>query len=164
MSLQINSVVNEINEIVKNNLIFRFESELTDLDKNISENKDINKDNILNRKSSIIKILNNLKHIPEKNVNLQVLNKNKYHDYLDKITSNKFKQSWAKLNMDQRYTKIEEYINKSNYTKKKKIIKHLKDMLFDGKLSSSKIVTYDKSNATILSIRKLDEIIENLFK
>lgn len=149
--IQFDSVANDINEIVNNNVIYRFKKELEytyDGDK-----KDI-----------IKKVLKSLSKEKEE-FNTKEINKNKLDNFLDKMTHNKFKQTWSRLNYEQKITKFEEFVNNYNFdfkVNKKSIVKKLKSMLDADKLVTSKEVIYDKESCKINSIKDFDQVIKNI--
>ena len=149
------TIINEFNKIITDNTLFRFKKEL---EKCHEEEK----------KTIITKIIKKMSNDDNNNkYDTKELNKNKLNDFLDKITHNKYKQVWTRLNLDQKTTKIEEFINNIDNTeidknKKEKLLLKLKDMLDTNKLLTSKDVKYDKIECKILSIKNFDEIKEEL--
>jgi len=149
---QIDTFTNDFDKVIKNNLIYRFTNEF---------NNTFDDD----RKQILIKVLKNINKEKEIEIDTKQLNKNKLNDFLDKITNNKFKQTWSRLNYDQKFMKIEEFINNYEYkssVNKKNIIKHFKYLLDKNKLSSSKEVSYDKETCKITAIKDFNEIIKNI--
>ncbi len=139
------NITNELEEIVKENMLYRFKTELnycieddkTEVIKKII--KDLNKDKV--------------------NYDTKVINKNKLDNFLDKMTNNKFKQAWARLNIDQKFTKLEEYINEQNFPNKKELLKKVRNLLNDNKLASSKEVDYDKELCKINKIKDMEKYL-----
>ena len=149
--IQFDSVFNDINDIVKHNQIYRFKKELDHTYD--SEKKEI-----------IKKVLKSMSK-EKQEFNTKEINKNKLDNFLDKMTQNKFKQTWTRLNYEQKITKFEEFINNYKFDKKvnkKNIIKKLKSMLDSDKLVTSKEVIYDKETCKIDSIKDFEEIIKNI--
>jgi hypothetical protein len=149
--IQFDSVANDINDVINNNIIYHFKKELDhtyDADK-----KDI-----------IKKILKSFSKDKEE-FNTKEINKNKLDNFLDKMTHNKFKQTWARLNYEQKITKFEEFVNNYNFdskVNKKHIVKKLKSILDGDKLVTAKEIIYDKENCKIISIKDFNQIIKNI--
>jgi hypothetical protein len=149
------TIINEFNKIITDNTLFRFNREL----ENCHEEE---------KKVIITKIIKKMGNSGNNNeYDTKEINKNKLNNFLDKITHNKYKQTWTRLNLDQKTTKIEEFINNIDNTEidkkeKEKLVLKLKDMLNTNKLLSSKEVKYDKIECKILSIKNFDEIKEEL--
>ncbi len=144
------TIVNEFKKIINDNVIYKFKKELERC-----QDED--------RKNNIKKIIKNLSNEKE-DFNSKDINKNKLNDFLDKMTHNKFKQTWSRLNLDQKLSKIEEYINiveKDKNTRKKLLLK-IKTMLNNNKLLTSKEVDYDKEECKINSIKNFEDIRENI--
>lgn len=144
------TIVNEIKKIISNNIVYRFQKELED-----SYDED--------KKSTIKKIIKKINNNKDE-FDTKEVHKNKLNDFLDKMTENKFKQTWSRLNFDQKMTKIEEYldsIEKDKITKKKLLLK-IKKMMENNKLITSKEVDYDKETCKINSIKNFDNIRENI--
>ena len=149
--IQFDSVTNDINDIVKINMIYRFKKEL---DHTYDSDK----------KEIIKKVLKTLTK-DKQEYNTKEIHKNKLDNFLDKITQSKFKQNWTRLNYEQKITKFEEFVNNYKFDKKvnkKNIIKKLKSILDTDKLTTSKEVIYDKENFKIETIKDFDEILKNI--
>jgi hypothetical protein len=139
------NITNELDEIIKENMLYRFKTEL---------NYCVEDDKIEVIKQ-IIKELN--KDII--NYDTKVINKNKLDNFLNNMTNNKFKQVWARLNIDQKFTKLEEYINEQNFSNKKDLIKKVRNLLNENKLVSSKEVDYDKELCKINKIKDIEKYL-----
>ncbi len=139
------NITNELDEIVKENMLYRFKTEL-----NYCVEDD--KTEVIQK---IIKELNKDKV----NFDTKVINKNKLDNFLNTMTNNKFKQAWARLNIDQKFTKLEEYINEQNFPNKKDLIKKVRNLLNDNKLASSKEVDYDKELCKINKIKDIEKYL-----
>ena len=88
------TIINEFNKIITDNTLFRFHKEL---EKCHDEEK----------KEIITKIIKKMGNSNNNNkYDTKEINKNKLNDFLDKITHNKYKQTWTRLNLDQKTTKI----------------------------------------------------------
>jgi len=149
---QIDSFTNDFDKVIKNNILYRFNNEYN----NSFDDE---------RKTILTKVLKNLQKEKDSEIDTKKINQNKLNDFLDKITNNKLKQTWSRLNYDQKLSKIEEFINNYEYkssTNKKSVIKHFKILLDKNKLSSSKEVSYDKENCKITAIKDFNEIIKNI--
>jgi hypothetical protein len=145
------TLINEFNKIIVDNTLYRFQKEL---ERCYDEEK----------KVVIKKIIKKLSNDTKEEFNSKELNKNKLNDFLDKMTHNKFKQTWSRLNLDQKMTKIEEFVNdiEKDKNKKKKLLLKLKKMLDNNKLLTSKEVDYDKELCKINSIKNFEDIRENI--
>jgi len=147
------SFANEINEIVNNNLLYRFKKELE-----FTYDSD---------KKDMIKLIlkNYTKDSQKLEYDTKQMNKSKLDSFLDKMTNNKFKQTWTRLNYEQKITKFEEFIQEYNFTtkvNKKKLILKLKALLDADKLNTSKEVIYDKENCKIDSIKDFENIVKDI--
>ncbi len=144
------TLINEFNKIILNNKLLRFKKELEACQ---DEEK----------KTIIKKIIKKLNNDTKDEFNTKDTNKNKLNDFLDKMTHNKFKQTWTRLNTDQKITKIEEFVNdiEKNQNKKNKLITKLKKLLEKNKLTTKEI-DYDKEKCKINSIKNLEDIRENI--
>lgn len=150
--VQIDSFTNDFDKVIKNNILFRFNNEYN----NTFDDE---------RKTILNKVLKNLQKEKEIEIDTKQINKNKLNDFLDKITNNKLKQTWSRLNYDQKLTKIEEFINTYEYKtsiNKKNVLKYFKNLLDKNKLSSSKEVSYNKEDCKISAIKDFNEIIKNI--
>jgi hypothetical protein len=145
------TLINEFNKIIADNTLFRFKNEL---ERCYDEEK----------KTTIKKIIKKLSNNSKDDYDSKEINKNKLNDFLDKMTHNKFKQTWSRLNPDQKLTKIEEFVNdvEKDKNKKKKLLIKLKKMLDNNKLATSKEVSYDKEECKINSIKNFEDIRENI--
>lgn len=144
------TLINEFNKIILNNKLLRFKKELEACQ---DEEK----------KTIIKKIIKKLNNDTKDEFNTKDTNKNKLNDFLDKMTHNKFKQSWTRLNIDQKISKIEEFVNdnEKNQNKKNKLIMKLKKLLEKNKLTTKEI-DYDKEKCKINSIKNFEDIRENI--
>ncbi len=142
------TINNEIEKMINNNIIYRFKKESEQCFDD-------------ERKLEIQKVIKTLCKDKDE-YNSKIVNKTKFNDFLDKITNNKFKQNWTRLNYDQKITKFEEYINDNKFEKKQKLIKKIKLMLADNKLITSKEVIYNKDTCKIECIKDFENIIKDI--
>lgn len=147
MDFNIENITNEFENIVKSNILYRFNNEY----KNTFDDE---KKSIINK---IIKEHENIKTIKSENS----VEKNKLNDFLDKMTQNTYKKPWGRLNYEQKLTKIDEFL-KDKKLNKKEIIKYFKSQLDTNKLS--KLISYDQINCKIIGITNLDNIIKDIQK
>lgn len=133
VNLNFNYNNSNIDQLIKNNIIYRFTNEY---------NSSININNINNndedRKIDIEYILNKLSNNEIKNCITEI---------------NKYKQIWNKLNIDQKQFKIEEFIkNNEKIINKKKILNYLIENISTNKL----LFIYDSENCRITNITKIN--------
>jgi len=143
---------NIFENLIKANNVYRFTNELK---YTFDDVRTMQIKNILNK-------LNNIKP-PEEENTINVQAKDNFSGFLDRLTENKFKKQWSRLTLEQRYTKIEEFLKEHDSvdkTKIKPIMKNIKILLDDGKLKSSKDIEYDMKSCKIINIKKFDELIE----
>lgn len=135
------SITNEINDIIKNNIIYRFENELVDT-------VDNNKKNIIN---NILSILQNKTDKIEKNTKTKL--DNIFLDLDKKIYS----QPWNKIQQNYKENKLIEYIDENyNDNPNKLLIKEfLLNLLETGKLKTIKDIEYDQKEAKIKCIHRM---------
>jgi hypothetical protein len=144
------TLINEFNKIITGNTVYRFQKELER-----SQDED--------RKTTIKKIIKKISNNKEE-FDTKEINKNKLNDFLDKMTHNKYKQTWTRLNLDQKFTKIEEFVNdfEKDKTKRKNLLLKIKKMMENNKLLTSKEVNYNREECKINSIKNFEEIRENI--
>ena len=139
-----NTTINEIKKIIDKNKLYRFTNELNKCEEET-------KKKVLN---DIINKINNVVDIKP------IAESNKLNDFLTKMTNSKYKQSWTKLNKDQKIFKLEEYINNNNdIINKKEFFNKIKNLLNNNKLNSSKEIIYDKNNSKVIVIKNLENIL-----
>jgi hypothetical protein len=141
---------NIFENLIKANNVYRFINELkyTFDDARIKQIK-----NILNK-------LNDIKLPSEENA-IDIQAKDNFSGFLDRLTENKFKKQWSRLTLEQRYTKIEEFvIDKIDKSNNKVIMDNIKLSLDDGKLKSAKEVEYNMKSCKIINIKNLEDLIK----
>lgn len=145
------TIINEFNKIIVDNTLYRF---IRELERCQDDEK----------KKFIKKIIKKLTNDCKDDYNSNEINKNKLNDFLDKMTHNKFKQTWTRLNLDQKMMKLEEFVNdgEKDKHKRKKIFLKLKKMIDNDKLLTSKEVNYNKDECKIISIKDFENIKENI--
>ncbi len=145
---QIDSIINEIEKNVQSNILYRFEKE---------------KENTYDeeKKQILKKVLTFISKKPTEEYDTKQVNKNKLNDFLDKMTNNKLKTTWTRLNYDQKLSKLEEFINNQIKEEKKKkiVLKKIKSLLDKGKLNTSKEIGYDKETCQISNIKCWNDIM-----
>ena len=131
------SVDNSIDDIIRENKIHRF---ATELEKTEEEE----------RKKDIIEILYHLERLK---TDVGENARSKLNVICDNIDQGALKRKWSKLTLSQRKDRIKDFFKRTivdEKDRKKKEIKIL-DMLESGKLKQ-KFVTYDQVNGKIMSI------------
>lgn len=135
------SIYNEIESLVKSNIIFRFGLELSNT-QDSQRKKDIQ--NILQRYET---------KREEENI------KEKREKMFEQIDKEVFKQKWTKLSDFHKEIKIKEYVEeKYNSHKNKNLLLNLLiETLKEGKLKTEKFIKYDSKNSKIAEINNLLE-------
>lgn len=135
------SVQNEIDSIIKSNILCRFGLELT----NTQDSE---------RKKQITQILSNYNNIK----NDDELIKEKREKMFEDIDKNVYKQKWSKLQSFHKETKLTEYVNATynNHPNKEKILNFLLNELKNEKFKNEKIINYDPKNSKITNIINLE--------
>jgi hypothetical protein len=148
---QLDSMTKEIMKNIQTNILYRFETE---------------NDNTYDEEKKLIlkKVLLYLNKKTSEEYDTKQANKDKLNNFLDKMTNNKMKTTWTRLNYDQKLSKLEEFINNevTDDKKKKIIMKKIKTLLDKGKLNTAKEINYDKDNCKINNIKCWDDLIENI--
>ena len=128
------SIDNQIDEIVKENMIHRFASELQN-----TESDD--------RKKKLREILKLLQRQPEQNA------RDKINEMCDEVDVELLKRNWTKLTLLQKQDRIKTFVRSlKDNADKPSIESKLLEMLADGQLKS-KLVDYDNADGKILSIK-----------
>jgi hypothetical protein len=135
----------DLDEIVKNNKVFRFTSEL-------QHTSDSNRQKEL---KSIIKLLDGIKTTEDDAQSL-------LNEMCTDLTTQSMKKKWGKLCPIQKITKIKEYLseNISNKSARDKIQNLAIDLINKGKLKTAKDVVYDDKNYKIVHINCLKKEID----
>lgn len=138
-------IINEIETIVKSNIVFRFGLEL-------ANTQDVE------RKKSIQNILQHYSNSKEEN-NV----KDKIDKMFEQIDKQIFTQKWSKLSDFHKEIKIKEYIEEKyiNHKNKNKLLELLLDYLKNKKLKTDKIINYDSKISKIIEIKNLIELDDN---
>jgi hypothetical protein len=148
---QIDSIINEIEKNVQSNILYRFEKE---------------NENTYDEEKKVIlkKVIAFISKKPVEEYDTKQVNKNKLNDFLDKMTNNKLKTTWTRLNYDQKLSKLEEFINNQITEEKKKkiVLKKIKSLLDKGKINTSKDIGYNKETCQIINIKCWNDIMENI--
>ena len=148
---QIDSIINEIEKNVQSAILYRFEKE---------------NENTYDEEKKVIlkKVLAFISKKPAEEYDTKQVNKNKLNDFLDKMTNNKLKTTWTRLNYDQKLSKVEEFINNQITEEKKKkiVLKKIKSLLDKGKINTSKDIGYNKETCQIINIKCWNDIMENI--
>jgi hypothetical protein len=148
---QIDSIINEIEKNVQSAILYRFEKE---------------NENTYDEEKKVIlkKVLAFISKKPAEEYDTKQVNKNKLNDFLDKMTNNKLKTTWTRLNYDQKLSKVEEFINNQITEEKKKkiVLKKIKSLLDKGKINTSKDIYYNKETCQIINIKCWNDIMENI--
>lgn len=141
--METTSVDNQIDEIVKDNKLFRFASELQDTTD--SERK--------KHLNIIIQLLQG-KHPDDAHKKLQEL-----YTYIDKQI---YKQTWTKLTKDQKIIKIKEFVKDTinDSEERESIENELIQLINKGKLKTIRDVTYDSEQSKIITISVLKKVNE----
>lgn len=131
-------IKNEINDLVRDNKIYRY---IFELQNSKNENEKIELQNILNElqnnKPKNISSLDNLKN------------------HINEIECMKFKKIWSRLKDFQKEDRLLKFLNSLEFKNdiKEKII----NLFNDGKLNSSKDVEYDNQKCEIISLKCLEK-------
>jgi len=133
--LKPDAFTNDIEKIIIDNLVYRF---IAERDYTIeSENKEI-----------INKLIKKIKKEPEITIDTGKINRDKFNDFMNRMTNNQFKKPWSRLTYEQKFTKLDEYYkaNKKDITSTK-----IKKLIENPKFS--KLVEYNKETCKIEHIK-----------
>jgi hypothetical protein len=143
MTAETETIGKEIEILVKDNMRFRFQLELSKTSDN-------------GRKDTIGKILNNLDN---KNTASEVDTMNKKNKIFDDLDKRIYSQPWTKLKSFQKETKIKDYVNEkfNSYVGKDQVLNLLMSALEKKELNKTSDVEYDTTNMKIINIPKLKQ-------
>lgn len=138
---QQDTIYNQLQEIIKNNIVERFTLQY-------------NNENNNNDKEKINQILN--KYNKKLITNDQLL-QNKIDEMFQNVDNSIYSQNWNKLKEHQKEFKINEFVNKStlNDIKKNELKKILINKLQNKKLNNN-LITYDNKITSITKIKGLN--------
>ena len=133
-----NSIYNEMQELIKNNKIFRFGLELTNT-----------------HDEDRIKQIQNIIAFLEKKEDKKMDTQDKITKMFNDLDIQLYKQPWNKLKEHYKETKIKEYVNEKykDHEEKDLILALLLEKLEEGSLKTIKSVTYDQKTAKITDIK-----------
>lgn len=143
---QNNSIINEIESIIRDNRIFQYTAELSNT-------------NDPQKKDKLIKIIQELKVTTEQENNDTT--RKKKEQLIENIENHIYKQPWNKLKDFQRELKLMEFIEEkyNNHKNKNNLIILLKKEI--NNLKTNKSVKYNSEQMKIDSIPNLQEINED---
>ncbi len=135
------NLISDFDNLIKNNLIYRFESELK-----IAFDDE--------RLDQIKKIIKNLKGEKDEEKSVQKIEKETFNAFFEKLSNDVYKKPWHKIPDMNKIVKIKEYIFTLDLDNKgKKLLeKTIIDKLKTGKLEK---IDYDNKNCKIIKIKNI---------
>jgi hypothetical protein len=140
MNASLSTFSNTIDELIKENKIFRYAAELDSA---------INDD----RKEIIRKIL---KSYQAKNLEISEKAKEKMLDICNKINESKYKKPWNKILMEHKEELILLYFSELDEKEKEENVNKYVELLKSGKLKND-MVEYDSTTSKIIAIKYTDQ-------